>query len=117
MERAQIALILLKSSPLDGLLRVVRVLARRSRKKQDSAFIDEVEYDRTRMRFDKRLRKFSMYYSPKYPHGTTDPEYYTMLVAKHLLEKYSEKTFVVSNPHERKQLRTLRIPRNRHQSL
>lgn len=116
IERAQIALILLPSSPLDRLLRAVRAMPRRSKQKQEPGFIDEVEYDRTQMRFEKRLREFFMYYSPKYSPGTSRPEYYTMLVAKHLLEKHPEKTFVVSDPREIRKLKALRISRDRHQS-
>lgn len=108
MERARIALILLKPSRLEQVLRGVSVLLHRRRKAHGVGFAEEVRPDRAQVKFHKRLADYYRYDRPRYSGG---PPIYEFHVATHLLEKYPEKTFIVSSPRELKQLRSLHIPR------
>jgi hypothetical protein len=107
IERAQIALIVLRTERAEAFQRSIRVLRRSRRKVHEPGFAAEVEDDRAQIKFYRRLREYSPYYSTKYrprpPYG--------FVVAKYLLDKYPEKTLVVSSPYEITQLRRLRIPR------
>jgi hypothetical protein len=107
IERAQIALIVLRTERAEAFQRSVRVLRRSRRKTNEPGFAAEVEDDRAQIKFYRRLREYSLYYSPK--RRPRPP--YSFVVAKYLLDKYPDKTLVVSSPYEIAQLRRLRIPR------
>lgn len=109
-DRAQIALIVLKPRRSGVFLRAA-LAALRPRRETEFAFSADVDDDRAQVEFYKALRYYSLYCSPRY--GPTPP--YSFVVAQYLLEKYPDKTFVVSNPRQIKQLRSLRIPRERQQ--
>lgn len=108
IERARIALILLKPSRLDQLRRGISLLSGRRRSPGDGGFSDGVKPDRAQVEFHKRLTR---YYRSAMPTYAGQLPVYEVFIARHLLEKYPDKTFIVSTRQELKQLRALHIPR------
>ena len=123
VERAQIALILLKPPWYRRLSRVLSSLRRAARDRLPSrrdrdddgqglaydGIASEVKHDKTQAEFYKRVQAFRpdgpfANYSP-----TSTPT--TTVAGKYLLERYPEKTVVVSGMAELRQLQALRIRR------
>lgn len=113
IDRAQIALIILRTKRAESFLRSVRALRRsmRNRSGDERGFAADVEYDRTQIEFHRRLKNYSLYYSMRFPPRPP----YGFVVARYLLDRYPEKTLIVSSPQEIAQLGKLRIPRERRQ--
>lgn len=112
IERAQVALIVLRPRRIEVFLQAALTALRRRRRTDEFAFSAGIDYDRAQVKFYKELREYALYYSPRY---LPRPPY-SFVVAQYLLEKYPDKTLVVSNPQQIKQLKRLRIPRDRCQS-
>lgn len=112
IERAQIALIVLRTPRAKSSVRAVRallrVIGRNEAADEDRGFVASVEPDHTRAEFYRRLDEYSRYFSTKWPPRPP----YGYVVAKYLLDRYPRKTLIVSSPYEIAQLRLLRIPRD-----
>ena len=107
IERARIALIVLRTERAEAFQRSVRILRRSRRRTNEPGFAADVEDDRAQIKFYRRLREYSLYRSARYRRRTP----YAFVIAKYLLDNYPDKTLVVSSPYEITQLRRLRIPR------
>lgn len=98
--RAQVALIVLKTTRVRLFFRRVRTLLR-GRKAARSDFAAGAASDPAVAKFSRNLTR------PRSPR----PVPYSLIVARYLLDKYPEKTLIVSNPQDVRQLADLRIQR------